>query len=202
MRVLIVAKTHMMGEFCVGGLARETNQNIRLLEPGGQNQPVDTAYEVGQIWEIEFSPRPHVIPPHVEDVIVERSQYVGKAKDVKETLLKRVQLWRGGPDRLFDGLIRFTESGGGYISERTGIPRQSVGFWLSDRALQRTEQQQRIRYYTPDYRLKLSYVGTAEAIDILPAETLLRVSLARWWQPYHDPSGESRCHLQLSGWFL
>lgn len=203
MKVLIVAKTHMMGEFCVGGLARDTNQNVRLMQPGGLNQPVDTAYEVGQVWDLAFTPALHLRPPHVEDVIVEQSRYLGKVRDIKQTLLERVKIWQGGPENLFDGLIRFTEEGGsGYISAKTDIPQQSVGFWLTDRVLTPFEQRQKIRYHTPGYQVKITYVGIAEPVDMIPAGALLRVSLARWWQPYERLDIESRCYLQLSGWYL
>jgi hypothetical protein len=172
------------------------------MQPGGLNQPVDTQYEVGQVWELDFTPHSHLRPPHVEDVIVRQSCYLGKVKDIKQVLLERVKIWRGGPEKLFDGLLRFTEAGSGYISARTGIPGQSVGFWLVDSELIGAQQQQKTRYHTPDNRVKITYVGTAETIETIPPNTLLRVSLARWWQPYDKPGGESRCHLQLSGWYL
>jgi hypothetical protein len=35
---------------------------------------------------------------------------------------------------------------------------------------------------------------------VLEANTLLRLSLARWWQ--QAPELEERCYLQLSGWYL
>ncbi len=145
MKVLIVAKTHMAGAFCVGGLARDTNQNIRLLEPDGLHQPVDTEYEVGQVWDIEFTPHHDVVPPHVEDVLVHQSTYLGRVKNIKQTLLTRVKVWSSGPENLFDGLIRFTENRSGYISAQTGIPDQSVGFWMTDRTLARADIYGKIR---------------------------------------------------------
>jgi hypothetical protein len=201
MNVLILAKTHMSGELCVGGLARDTKQNIRLLQPGGLNQPVDTPYQVGQVWEMDFTPCPKLFPPHVEDVIVHNSRQLGRVKSVKETLLaKGVKIWQGRPAALFDGLLQFTPRGAGYIAAHAGVPRQSVGFWRADRALVRSENRSRIRYHTADYKLQITYVGTADAPDSLPDGVLLRVSLARWWRA--DDADEARCYLQLSGWFL
>ena len=45
----------------------------------------------------------------------------------------------------------------------------------------------------------MPYVGFEEAVETIPAGTLVRVSLARWW----DTNGttEDRCSLQLSGWY-
>jgi ATP-dependent DNA helicase RecQ len=37
---------------------------------------------------------------------------------------------------------------------------------------------------------------------VIPAGTLLRVSLAHWWRPAEKPEEEERCYVQLSGWFL
>lgn len=202
MKVLIVSKTHMSHAACVGGLTADTNQNIRLLQPGGWNQPTDTDYEVGDVWELDFTPRQDLQPPHVEDVIVNGRKYIGKAKDIKQSLLKRVHIWRGSPSSLYDGLLRYTASGSGYIASATGIPRQSVGFWIADRPLyQREDSSGKVRYHLGGHDLKISYVGYAPPVDILLAGTLLRVSLARWWKP-SDSMVEERCYLQLSGWYL
>ena len=39
-------------------------------------------------------------------------------------------------------------------------------------------------------------------IKVIPAGTLVRVSLARWWRPEDsEPNFEERCYLQLSGWY-
>lgn len=202
MKVLIVSKTHMSNAVCVGGLTADTYRNIRLLREGGWNQRVDTNYEVGDIWELTFTPRSEVRPPHVEDVIVSHGEHLGRAKDIKQSLLNRVQVWQGGPSTLYDGFLRFTSNGGGYISALSAIPQQSVGFWIPDKALlKREDDKGKVRYHLASHDLKISYVGFAEPIDTLPAGTLLRVSLARWWRPT-DSEVEERCYLQLSGWYL
>lgn len=46
----------------------------------------------------------------------------------------------------------------------------------------------------------IKYVGFAEPINKIPAGTLVRVSLARWWRP--TETSEERCYLQLSGWYV
>lgn len=202
MKVLIVAKTHMAGAFCVGGLARDANQNIRLLQEDGLQQPVDTPYEAGQVWELEFRPSNHLRAPHLEDVLVSRHMHLGRVSNIKSTLLDRVCIWRGTVENLFEGLIQLTETKSGYISAETGIPGQSVGFWLIDQPLTGAEHRQKVRYYTADYSLKIPYVGVAEPVEQLQVGTLLRVSLSRWWRPYDKPNIEERCYLQLSGWYL
>ncbi len=58
--------------------------------------------------------------------------------------------------------------------------------------------------YTIRYRYgtdinTIPFVGLQEPIDEIPAGTLLRVSLARWWSP--NENTEERCYLQLSGYY-
>ena len=48
----------------------------------------------------------------------------------------------------------------------------------------------------------LKYVGEESPIKVIPAGTLVRLSLARWWRPEDsEPNFEERCYLQLSGWY-
>lgn len=206
MRALIVGKTHMNNAICVGGLLLDTSRSIRLLTSGGHNQSKDTDYDVGQVWDIDFENRSEVKPPHVEDVIVNHGRLLGRQANLTSYLRQHATTWRGGPDKLFDGLVRATNSGSGYISHRTGVPDKSTGYWIPDRALQLNAftdgDSQKLRYAYPaatGIRF-ISYKGVAPSISTIPAGTLVRVSLARWWtQPGAD---EERCFLQLSGWFL
>ena len=145
MRVLIVSKTRMWEAFCVGGLLKETNENVRLMQPGGFNQPLTTPYEVGQVWEIDFTKREDLMLPHCEDIIVQHGTCLGHVKNIEETLLNLVDVWQGNPEILFEGLLRFTANGSGYISHRIGLPEQSVGFWITDKSLHKEKDGDRIR---------------------------------------------------------
>jgi hypothetical protein len=141
----------------------------------------------------------------------------------------KIPIWEGGPTVLFDGLIEWERSDvtvtySGYISRTTGhLPQQSVGFWISDKSLTRggsnltfssdlSDWQKKLIlaqagqyglekdeyfYYEKSYRLK--FVGFQPMPDELPAGTLLRVSLARWWSYAADT--EEKCFLQLSGYY-
>lgn len=110
-----------------------------------------------------------------------------------------VKLWSGGIDNLFDGKLQWTSGGSGYISANGGIPENSVGFWMPNRDLRRNDYNHKVRYSYPIEGKNISFVGLQNPIDTIPAGTLVRVSLARWWSP--DES-EERCYLQLSGWYL
>lgn len=204
-RVLIVAKTHMKSGVCLGGLTRAQNRGVRLLPPNRPHYPADTHFEVGQVWDLEFHHAAGVEPPHVEDVFVTGEKFVAQLPNTREILLERIHPWQGGPEQLYDGLLRIS-SGKGYISEHNAIPTMSTGFWITDQplTLKYTLDRDHIK---PNYRfsnsasaLTIPFVGFAEPIKHIPAGTLLRVSLARWF----DQNGrtERRCYLQLSGWYL
>lgn len=213
MDVIIVSKTHMSNAVCVGALA-SNGRFIRLLDENGHNQPTNTNFEVRQVWSIQFNERQNPTAPHVEDILITTRTLKGKLKS-EITMLQIVErfnapIWRGSPDVLFDGLLNWTKNGSGYINEEGGIPEHSVGFWISNQPLRRHilkgqgndgRNYESTRYNYPNINgwRNLPYVGFDNAIEVIPAGTLIRVSLARWWD--RNGQTEDRCSLQLSGWY-
>lgn len=203
MDVLILSKTHMNnGRCCIGGITG-SGRYVRLLTPTGENQPETTDLAPRQVWEVEFNERPNPTPPHVEDVLVSSRKQKGTLKDeikiVDFIKQRKIPIWQGNPDTLFDSLIKWTNSGSAYVN-REAIPKHSVGFWISDRDLTKKEFNGiRYSYPNPNGWRSLKFVGFETPVDKIPAGTLLRVSLARWWQ--QDENTEERCYLQLSGWY-
>jgi ATP-dependent DNA helicase RecQ len=204
MKTLIVAKTQMGQGACVGGLTI-TGQNVRLLQSGPfAPQPKDTPYEVGDVWDLELAEVPEIERPHVEDVVVVRGRKLYTADNLPQRIQKLARPWRGSLHNLFPGCLQTTPEGSSYVAQSTGLPIMSVGFWLTDKLLHLHHEPTKIRYaYLDDngHTYYLTYVGFAPAVPLIPAGTLLRVSLARWWKPVYDLNGEPRCYLQLSGWF-
>lgn len=203
-RALIVARTRIRGAACVGGLVLATNRGLRLLEADGTNPSFRTPYQVGEVWDLDYRVPGDLLAPHLEDVLVDRAARVGRVEDLPGFLLRQVEPWRGSPEGLFEGLIQPTDTGSGYVSRRTGVPPISTGFWISDEPLKRVTEGRAVRYRYPlahGVHL-LSYSGWAAPVETIPAGTLLRVSLARWWRPEDAPGMEARCYLQLSGWYL
>jgi hypothetical protein len=92
MKAWIVAKTHSRGSACIHGLTEE-NQHIRLLQPNGAYPSTHTRFDVGQIWDLELAPSPHLVPPHIENVIVIKWKYLGSEPNLREMLLERVNPW-------------------------------------------------------------------------------------------------------------
>jgi hypothetical protein len=203
--VLIVAKTRMTGPFCcIGGLELQTNRSVRLLQSNGQNMPENMPVEVGEVWKMEYTPRHNPKPPHVEDVLVTRFDYLRRQPNLRTFLQPRIQAWEGGFEQLFDGRLQITSKGRGFVSARTGIPDRSTGYWIPDAELVQDTLNGKIYYnYHCGWGIRqLPYVGFSQPVGCIPGGTLLRVSLARWWRLEDAPEMEERCYLQLSGWYI
>ena len=79
MEVLILSKTkYGSTQVCVGGICISNKQFIRLLNQGGYYQPADTHFNIGDIWEISFTPVTVRKEPHNEDVIIQTYNFVRK----------------------------------------------------------------------------------------------------------------------------
>ena len=122
------------------------------------------------------------------------------------SLKQRVRPWQGEPKQLFDGLLVIDKTSG-YISNSAGIPRCSTGYWLPNKPLNLTQKNEKpyyqIKYDVDNHyqgTLSIPYVGFANTITQIPSNSLVRVSLARWWMP--SGVDEGRCYLQLSGWHV
>ena len=204
MKVLITSKTRKGNAACVGGLVLENNKFIRLLNPGNWDQPIDTPFNIGDIWNLEFIPVENLVPPHIEDVIVISRSFDYRVQNIQQVILNSgVKIYCGDPNRIFDGLLRWTNNGSGYINSQ-GIPQNSVGFWIPDRNLILAEDERHYYYGSMNEptNKRLVYVGFPAPKKIIPAGTLTRISLARWWKPEDaDSKLEERCYLQLSGWY-
>jgi hypothetical protein len=203
-RVLIVSKTLMGSQACVGGLTFDTNQSVRLLTRDGSNQSAYTSFEIGTVWDLCFHKSRAIHPPHVEDVIVTSKKYRAKVQNMRSFLMPRVQPWCGGLDVLFDGLLTIVPAKSCYIARSDGIPRCSTGYWLPDKPLTLENYQGNKPYYRfplqDEPAVMIKYVGFASPIPEIAAHTLVRVSLARWWD--NDGRHEERCYFQISGWYL
>lgn len=206
MDVVIVSKTRMSGgAACVGGiLARGCL--VRLLDANGRNQASNTKLEVGQVYTITYSERPDKTPPHIEDILVDTMKHKFTVPTMdrlgKYLLLPRfkIKVWKGGAKELFDGKLHWTKSGSGFVSKSGEMPDNSVGFWIPDKDLNSNQNDGRVRYSYPHWR-SLPFVGYQDPVNKIPAGTLIRVSLARWWVPEDAAGDEERCYLQLSGWY-
>lgn len=201
MRVLLLSKTRMNnGRCCIGGVSNE-GQYVRLFRNDGRYYTEEEDLAVGQIWDITYTV-PQNNPPHIEDIRVNKKTLhseVGDARIVEIIDELDLPIWQGSPANLFNNKLKWTNAGSGYI-DRGDIPDHSVGFWRPDVDFHRYEYEGKIRYrnrFDEGWR-HIKYVGFVEPIALIPAGTLLRVSLARWWT---NQNTDMRCYLQLSGWY-
>src|SRR5262249_22522198 len=139
-----------------------------------------------------------------------RKRLVGRVTNLSEELLQRVQPWYGGPEQLFDQNLCFGASSA-YVSRSAEVPQRSTGYWVPDRPLllDRTHRGEKSYYRisrtfvtggtTQQRLLSVPYVGVRAPVPEIPAQSLVRVSLSRWWMT--RDMDEERCYLQLSGWY-
>ena len=195
MRCLIVSKTKAGKAICVGALAKDRS-NLRLTtSPGYPFLPVDTPFEVGQVWNLNYYPCPNPTPPHVEDVIIKNARFQYTLAGLAENLPKWIDPWVGGVSGLFDGKTRSTTAGSRYV-QQDDLPGASIGFWIPDRNLLFQSGEGYYRYM----RFRMKYVGVASPPERIEKGRLVRVSLARWFKPKEtDDQLPERCFLQISG---
>lgn len=200
---LIVAKTRMKNGFCVGAIA-QNGRSLRLNDPDQPVKPIfNHEYQIGDVWLIEeyAQPRKRTLP-HGEDIEVLRKQWLRKSDQLRVAVDKTMPPVVGGIGSVFDGFVQTADSGRLYIG-RQRVPTYSTQFWRPDRDLRLALADAgsfRYLYRAGNTNCFLSYVGVARAKAVLPAGTLVRLSLARWW-PCDVPEKDQKCYLQVSGWF-
>jgi len=203
MKVLIVAKTRRGGGACVGGITTE-GRSVRLVAAdAATNERAGLEYQVGDVWEVDSAPDEHIVPPHVENIIVSRARFLRSSAELEKAIVRFMPPVSGGPEKLFDGRLQASPSGALYIAQPTGLPSHSTMFWRPDQPLALDFEGKRIRYRYPtrDGGRSVTFVGFQEPAQTIAAGTLLRVSLAHWWRPTDSAEEELRCYAQLSGWF-
>jgi hypothetical protein len=197
---------------CIGGIDLEQRLSVRLLTAQGYHEPLDKCpYNIRDVWDIEYNRTNKRPLPHSEDVcVVSRNKVSVLRKDI--TMLSyldiiRYPIYNGSIFATYDGKLKSSREGSLFISA-DNVPTYSTCFYISDVNMQQhtNPADNRIYYYFSvsldpfaDYRIP--YVGTEISISkIIPKGTLIRLSLANWWQ--NEFMSEKRCYLQLSGAYM
>ena len=200
MNVLIVGKTKMAGSSrCIVGIL-EDGTSVRMIKPDGQ-WDATTKFEIGEVWDIEFTHLPGLIPPHTEDILVTKYEYVRNQAGLSAHIISRIPPCQGGIGQVFNGTLNFTDKNNGFISARGEVPDYSMCFWIPNKDLTLRPDGNHYDYSQSFSPKGMGYGGEQVAIQTIPAGTLVRLSLARWWKPEDVEDLEERCYLQLSGWF-
>lgn len=200
MEVLIVSRTRMKKGVCCGGVNISNGEYVRLHDHFGKNLADSAPFQIGQIYSMKYRDALHARPiPHVEDKEIWPDFRLLKQLSVSELITeidKLIDVPNGGIDCIFEGKLHHSAYAT-YISPEA-IPQNSVCFWRPNEPLIKSSFLGKTRYWFGGCHA-ISFVGFQEPVDIIPAGTLLRMSLANWWSP--DDITEKRCYLQLSGWF-
>lgn len=192
----------MQNGVCVGGINEDTCELIRLHNERGGNLSSDAPYEIGDRWEIQVKNAWNSRPiPHVEDkqtIPIRKINNAGTQGIIHfiNNHLFGNRIIKGNINQAFEGYLNFC--GTRNFVNRKRIPSFSTQFWIADKDLIHNEQWGKHYYYYNNIRIK--FVGYQPPINRIPAGTIIRLSLANWWEG--DGSGEDRCYLQLSGWYL
>lgn len=201
MEVLILSKTkYGATQYCIGGINITNNEFVRLLQPSGHYQPINTPLKIGDIWNINYTKSGIIHQPHNEDVYVNTHTFVKKVYKL-ETYIKslKVPIWEGSILNIYDKKMLWTFTGKGYLSSNIkNYPIHSVGFWVSDVDLIFNGRE--YLYSSNGINKQIVYKGDQQSILKIAKGKLIRVSLAKWWKP-DDSTVEPRCYLQLSGWY-
>lgn len=200
--ILIVSKTQMKNGVCVGGIDEGTCELIRLHNEHGGNLSFDAPYEIGDRWEMNIRTAWNVrSQPHTED---KQTSPIRKIENVGiQGIIDFVQshdwglrLTTGALQHTFEGCL-IMEGNKNYVSYPK-VPSFSTQFWIADEDLIHT-----IHFGDHYYKYKgtrIKFVGCQNHAERIPVGTIIRLSLANWWNG--DGSGERRCYLQLSGWYV
>jgi hypothetical protein len=186
---------------CVGAHDLADFKSLRLYRHDGTYLTTSDNVSVGQTWDLTYRPKPDTVPPHVEDVIVERegANRIGREQNLAALIQQRDTVWQT-PAQLFEGRLQFTAAGSAYVPAGGPLPSRSTGYWLLDAPLFREEYDGKTRYVRDgaDGLRRIGYVGTAATRATIAAGTLVRLSLSRRFAPTAAHDGY---WLQLSGWY-
>ena len=201
MEVLIVSRTRMKNGVCSGGLDLQNGEFIRLHDHWGKNLLESAPFQIGEVYNIDYRTAANCRPvPHIEDKEIlpnyEKLRQLTNTKIITE-IDRLVDVPCGGIETIFEGKLR-RSTFATYISPED-IPQFSVCFWRPNAPLVKSGFLGKTKYWFGGSHA-INYVGFQEPLEIIPAGTLLRMSLANWWSP--DAITEKRCYLQLSGWFI
>jgi hypothetical protein len=198
MQVLVVSRTNLRDLACVGAIGIDGDASLRLLDGRGRYLPVDE-FSIDDVLDVDYVRPARVAAPHVESVHMRRWQTMAHIADPREEILARVTPWRGGLECLFDGLVPLDRSRRKcFVPEEGPVPNCSTGFWLPTVSLD-FDGSRYVLQENGRHVCTIPYVGLDAPVEHIGPDTLVRVSLARWFQP--TPDVAPACYLQISGAF-
>lgn len=213
-RILIVSKTRMnQGMVCVGGVDVDNQRSVRLLNVFGYHESAaDCPYNIGEVWECSCVKHNQRSLPHSEDFKITTRKCVGTLSSVFgglcfENIIKDcVPFYCGDLMLVFEGKLKHDDGKGSLFITKDNVPSFSTCFWKTDRDMKKSIYNDRVRFVYNNGEVRwgfnIPYVGLdfSDVPEIIPAGSLVRLSLANWWRK--DGDEEDRCYLQLSNFRL
>jgi hypothetical protein len=213
---VVVGKTKMGAGFCIGAIDFKTGTSYRLVKKGANYATWfdDCPFEIGTMSLIEGSFR-NSEAPHTEDFELSSYKVVGSLDKsaILDKLISSDFVKTSRLEEVFNCRMTYTMKGKRYFSKTVEIPKFSTAFWRLPYEVNLLTEVDKYFYVSkesgnPTLEILsvlgknplIPYVGVEPAIDCIPKNSVVRLSLARWWQPNDEI--ESRCYLQLSGWFI
>ena len=196
--VVIVGKTLMGPEqLCIGALNVQDWSSLRLFPKNSDGKwKHNSTIEIGQTYEIRgYKPYPTILP-HSEDFKLRSISALGEfGGNLPLSISNNIKVARQGVESLFKGCLILNQAQSLTI-KHANVPTFSTQFWVPNQDLIRLNKWDKDFYVFGEHRIR--YVGYRTPIDLIPAGSLVRLSLARWWAP---PNQEESCYLQVSGWW-
>lgn len=196
-KVAIVSRTKMKNGVCCGGFNTNTGEFIRLHTKTGGKLPTDAPYQVGELYDLVYKTAWNSRPkPHVEDKQILSARYLHtlSEQELEKAITEKCIVFEGDLSCVFDGLLK-CEKYAMYI-DQSAVPNYSVCFWRPNKPLFFSPFMSD-KYQFGDNNIK--FVGFQTPVKVIPAGTLIRLSLANWWA--REEGLEKKCYLQLSGWY-
>lgn len=200
MNTVVVAKTRMGQNICVGAVHADSGDLLRLIPRVGATYHSWKEFkaDIGDLITVVGAKATTIDPPHVEDFLVDKWSQTGTRVDLAAWIRGKCRVWKGDRSCLFDGRLRFTSWGKGHIDRGDPLPANSVGFWEVPQSLTLDPSDKKRYTLTGLLPLNAPYVGVPSAPSTIEKGRLVRVSLSRWWAP-EDGSMPEACWLQISG---
>jgi hypothetical protein len=189
------------GRVCVGAHDLDDDfRSLRLLTKSGMNLSETAKVAIGDVLDLDYVDHEDPDPPHIEDVLVQGGKHHDhlESDDLRAEILEHIAPWEGSPETIFDGRVAGTHSGRVYVPDDGPLPSHSTGYWIPDADLVQHEAFGKVKFlYTGSSSIdELTWAGVEAPPDEIAAGTLVRVSLARWFNPSTAPSGY---YAQISG---
>jgi hypothetical protein len=200
-KVLVVSKNKTLANHTYIEVITDDGKNMRLLYLDNSNMLDDIDINIYDNLLIKYQRKKDIILPHTEDINVFYINKISANNKPMVDILKilNIDIIQGNPNTLFENKLIWSQNSwqsSGYISAND-IPNYSICFWRSDKDIYLNKNN--YEYILDDKTYSMRYVGMHKAQDCIYKGTLIKVSLANWWNS-NSPE-DNRCYLQLSEYY-